>query len=60
MFQDRFKSAYEALKRDVFFDSSTDGVWATALLLKCPDFIRKWILNPLVYMLTSDIPPGKK
>ena len=57
MFQDRFKRAYGALKKDVFIDSAVDGVWISALIMKCPDVIRKWIINPLSSLLTSDLPP---
>ena len=57
MFQDRFKRAYGALSKDVFIDSAVDGVWISAWIMKCPDWIRQWIINPLASLLTSDLPP---
>ena len=57
MFQDRFKRAYGALNKDVFIDSAVDGVWISALIMKCPDWIRRWIINPIGSLLTSDLPP---
>ena len=57
MFQDRFKRAYGALNKDVFIDSAVDGVWISAVIMKCPDWIRRWIINPIASLLTSDLPP---
>ena len=45
----------QVMKRDVLIDRSLDPVWLAALILKFPNFLREWIINPLASLITAEV-----
>ena len=54
MFQDGFEYLKQTLNRDVFIDDAVKLLYGASFILKLPDFVRSWIINPLSSLVTSE------
>ena len=55
---DHLRCLKDALDKDVLMDSSITAVWLSAKILSWPDFIRAWIINPILSLVTTDLLPS--
>ena len=47
------------LNKDVFIDSAIWMAWFAGQIFKLPDFVRKWMIYPLIQkLISSEILPG--
>jgi hypothetical protein len=46
------------LSKDVLVDNAMNAILVSWFIMRFPDFIRSWIVNPLASLITSDLLPS--
>ena len=60
LFADYLKGIKEFLDKSVIVDGCMNAIIPTMYILKLPDFVRRWIVNPLARtFITKDVLPRK-